>query len=66
MRIVRKERRTGMTFDVVVKLAGGTENVVGSFSAPESTDVKDLIGVRIRQTDAESLEDQIDVEFIQA
>jgi len=55
-----------MTFDVVVKLADGTENVVGSFSAPESTDVKDLIGVRIRQTDAESMEDQIDVEFIQA
>lgn len=60
------ERRTGMTFEVVVNFFDGTETVVGSFGAPESTTVKDLAGVRIRQTDAASMEDQIVVDFIQA
>ncbi len=54
-----------MTFEVIVKLADGTESVVGSFSAPESTMVQDLAGVRVRQTDADSPEDQIEVEFVQ-
>lgn len=66
LRIVRTERGTGMTFEVLVKLADGTETVVGSFSAPESTTVQDLASVRIRQTDADSPDDQLEVDFVQS